>query len=130
MVYTFLSYPDLKNNFYNAIHMRKARKSRFFMKFCLHFLFVLAVEILRLSNAGKFCIFKNIVLFIIDFGRELCFLFSHFFIFHAILEFQRAPCQLPKMKFSVICILFSSLILASFGSFSCLNASYAKKYQS
>ena len=37
MVYTFLLYSDLKSNFDYAIHMRKARKSRFLMKFCLHF---------------------------------------------------------------------------------------------
>ena len=36
-MYTFLSYSDLKSNFNYAIHMRKARKSRFLMKFCLHF---------------------------------------------------------------------------------------------
>ena len=36
-MYTFLSYSDLKNDFDYAIHMRKARKSRFLMKFCLHF---------------------------------------------------------------------------------------------
>ena len=108
----------------------KQENQGFQRNFTYIFFFFLAVEILRLSNAGKFCISKNIVLFVIDFGRELCFLFSYFFIFHANSEFKRAPCQLPKMKFSVFCITFSSLILASFGSFSCLNASYAKKYQS
>ena len=130
-MYTFLSYFDLKSNFDNANHMKKVRKKRFLNQFRLNFFWlILAVEILRFSNAGKFCISKNIVLFEIVFGRELCFLFSHFFIFYAILEFQQAPYQLPKLKFSVTCIIFSSLILASFGSFSCLNASYAKKYLS
>ena len=66
-----------------------------------------------------------IVAFYVDENRRIIII-----IFYAILEFQRAPCQLPKMNFSVICIMFSSLILALFGSFSCLNASYAKKYQS
>ena len=37
LVYTFQSYSDLKNNFDNAIHTRKARKTRFLLQFCLHF---------------------------------------------------------------------------------------------
>ena len=36
-VFTFLSYSDLKSNFNCAIHMKKTRKSRFFMKSCLQF---------------------------------------------------------------------------------------------
>ena len=70
------------------------------------------VEILRLLNAAKFCIFKNIVLFVIELGRELCFLFFHFFIFYANIEFQPPPCQLTKMKFSEICSNFPLSILA------------------
>ena len=70
------------------------------------------VEILRLLNAAKFCILKNIVLFVIELGGELCFLFFHFFIFYANLEFQPPPCQLTKMKFSEICSNVSLLILA------------------
>ena len=52
------------------------------------------------------------------------------FIFYAISEFQQAPCQLPKTKFSEICMIFSLLILALFVFFSYSNVSYAKKYQS
>ena len=37
-----------------------------------------AVEIIALSNEGKFCIFKNIVLSVNNFRGELCFLIFHF----------------------------------------------------
>ena len=71
--------------------------------------------------------FSKTVLYKIDFRREICLFFSHFFIFHAILEFQQTPCLLPKIKFSRICIMCSLLISAIFDSILCLNASYAKK---
>ena len=94
------------------ITWNKARKSRFLWNFAYKSFSFSVVEILRLLNAAKFCIFKNIVLFVIEFGRELCFLFFHFFIFYANLEFQPPPCQLTKMKFSEICSNFPLSILA------------------
>ena len=60
-----------------------------------------AVEILRLSKAATFCILKNIVLSVIDFGRELCFYFFHFFIFYANLEFRPTSCQFRNRKFFI-----------------------------
>ena len=126
-MYTYLSYSDLKSNLNYAIHIKKDKKIKVLMKSCLYFFLFSCRLNSKTFKCREICIFKNIVLSVIVFGRELRFLFSHFFIFYAILEFQRAPCQLPKMIFSIICIIFSSYILASFGSFSCLNASYAKK---
>ena len=56
------------------------------------------VEILNLHRKWRNEKMKNIVLSVIDLGRELCSLFFHFFIFYANLEFRPAPCQWPKIK--------------------------------
>ena len=93
LVHTFLSYSDLKCNFNYAIHMKTSKKMMFLVNFCLHFFSFSEVEILRKLNTRKFCILKNIVLSVIDLGRELCFLFFHFFISYANLEFRPASCQ-------------------------------------
>ena len=52
--------------------------------------------------------FPKTVLYVIDLGRELCPIFSffHFLCNLRRLEFQQTFCQLPKMKFSIICIVF------------------------
>ena len=111
------------------ITWNRARKSRFLWNFTYISFSFSVVEILRLLNAAKFCIFKNIVLFVIEFGRELCFLFFHFFIFYANLEFQPPPCQLTKMKFSEICINFPLSILAILSGFCYQNVKHAKYYK-
>ena len=77
---------------------KQAWKWCFLVNFSFHFFLFCEVEILRKPNTGKFCILKNIVLSVIDLGRELCFLFFHFFISYANLEFRPAPCQWPKIK--------------------------------
>ena len=82
-MYTFLSYSDLKSNFNYAIHMRKARKSRFLMEFCLHF-FVCSCrwnsktlkcrEILHFQKHSSLrnCFWKRTMFFIFSFFHFLC----------------------------------------------------------
>ena len=79
-----LSYADLKRTLKLAIHIRKAKKIRVLSEILLTFFFLFtAVKIIRLSNAGKFCIFKNMAPYIINFGRGLCSSFLCFFVFYA-----------------------------------------------
>ena len=82
-MYTFLLYSDLKSNFDYAIHMRKARKSRFLMKFCLHF-FVCSCrwnsktlkcrEILHFQKHSSLCnrFWKRTMFFVFSFFHFLC----------------------------------------------------------
>ena len=64
------------------------------MKFYLHFFLVLAVEILRLMQGNSAFPKKKKNSFCNQFWKRTMFLFSHNFIFYAILEFQQTPCQL------------------------------------
>jgi len=73
--------------------MKTSKKLMIFCDFLLTLFLFFEVEILRKPKTGKFCILKNIVLSVIDLGRELCSLFFHFFTSYANSEFQPTPCQ-------------------------------------
>ena len=88
----------LNRHLINNSHRKWQENEGFLVKFCWHFFLFPQVEIIRKPHPNEFCIFKNIVLSRNDFGRELCSLFFHFFIFHANLEFWPASCQWPKIK--------------------------------
>ena len=83
MGYTFLSYFDFKSNFDNATHMRKTRKTRFFMKFRLLF-FICSCrlnsktlkcrEILHFQKHSSLCnrFWKRTMFFVFSFFHLLC----------------------------------------------------------
>ena len=83
---------DLTGTFRYANYVKEGKKIKVSVKFWLHFFSFPVVEILRLSNAAIFCIFKNIVLSVIEFGRELCFPYFHFVFLVADTQLYKRLC--------------------------------------
>ena len=83
LVHTFLSYFELKSNFYYAIFMKKDKKIKFFMKSCWHF-FVFSCRwnsktlkcggILHFRKHSSLCncFWKRTMFFIFSFFHFLC----------------------------------------------------------
>ena len=93
LVYTFLSFSDLKSNLNYAIDMEISRKMMVFSKFLLSFFFIFCGlnskkdihrEILHFEKHSSLC---N------RFEKRTMFFVFDIFIFYANLEFRPAPCQ-------------------------------------